>query len=51
MQKYVTHFVPISERIAVIQRSGNPININLVQIYAPTWVTDDDEIEPDDFIT
>lgn len=31
MQKYVINFVPISERIAVIQLSGNPVNINLVQ--------------------
>lgn len=43
IQKYVINFVPISERIDVIQLSGNPVNINLV--YAPTYDADDVEIE------
>lgn len=30
MQKHVTHFVPVSNIIAVIQVSGNLVNINLV---------------------
>jgi hypothetical protein len=45
MQKYVINFVPISERIGVIQLSGNSVNINLVQVYTPTYDADDVEIE------
>lgn len=44
-QYYVTNFVPRSEKIAIIQVSGNPVNINLVQIYAPTSDADDDKIK------
>jgi len=40
MQKYVINFVPISERIAVTQLSGN-----LVQMYAPTCDLYDVRIE------
>lgn len=32
----VTNFVPFSDRCLLIQLSGKPININIIQTYAPT---------------
>ncbi|XP_067130454.1 craniofacial development protein 2-like [Centruroides vittatus] len=41
----VTSFTPISELIALLQLAGNKINLNLLQVYAPTADKDDQEIE------
>lgn len=34
--KYVTNFVPMSDRVMLIQLSGHPVNINIIQAHAPT---------------
>lgn len=41
----VTTFVPYSDRIIMVQLQAKPINVNIIQIYAPTADKDDDEIE------
>ncbi|XP_029158388.1 craniofacial development protein 2-like [Nylanderia fulva] len=34
--KYVKGFIPISDRVMLLQLHGKPFDINLIQIYAPT---------------
>lgn len=34
--QYVNNFVPISERILLIQLETYPVNITIIQVYAPT---------------
>lgn len=34
--KYIKNFVPISNRICLLQMVCKPFNINLIQVYAPT---------------
>lgn len=41
MQGHIINFIPISERILVIQLKGNSININIVQVYVPTLDVED----------
>ncbi|KAF2895440.1 hypothetical protein ILUMI_10734 [Ignelater luminosus] len=36
LNKAVKHFVPISDRIAILQMEGKPVNINIIIAYAPT---------------
>lgn len=45
LQDYIINFTPVSERIIVIQLNGNPVNINIVQVYAPTTHAEDAEID------
>lgn len=45
LAKKVTNFVPLSDRCILLQIKGNPININIVQVYAPTADKSDSEIE------
>uniref|UniRef100_A0AAR5NZ92 Endonuclease/exonuclease/phosphatase domain-containing protein n=1 Tax=Dendroctonus ponderosae TaxID=77166 RepID=A0AAR5NZ92_DENPD len=42
---YVTNFIPISERIMLLQIQTTPANINVIQVYAPTCQSDEDEIK------
>ena len=41
----VINFVPFSDRLMLLQLKGNPININLIQAYAPTADKSEIEIE------
>lgn len=43
--KCVKSFLPLSERIMLIKLKGQPIDINLIQIYAPTAERPEDELE------
>lgn len=45
LQDHIINFTPVSERIIVIQLNGNPVNINIVQVYAPTTDAEDAEID------
>ncbi|XP_060533802.1 craniofacial development protein 2-like [Cylas formicarius] len=41
----VTNFLPVSDRNLLIQLSGKPMNINIIQTYAPTADKSTDELE------
>lgn len=41
----VKSFLPISERIMLIKLNGQPVDINLIQIYAPTADKSEEELE------
>lgn len=41
----VTNFTSVSERIALLQLAGNKVNVNILQVYAPTADKQDHEIE------
>uniref|UniRef100_A0A8D8W1T6 Craniofacial development protein 2 n=1 Tax=Cacopsylla melanoneura TaxID=428564 RepID=A0A8D8W1T6_9HEMI len=41
--KCVTNFSPISERVMLLQIQANPINVNIIQVYAPTADKVDEE--------
>ena len=43
--KSVLGYIPISDRIISLRLQGNPVNITLVKIYAPTLDAEDDEID------
>ncbi|XP_030763694.1 craniofacial development protein 2-like [Sitophilus oryzae] len=45
LQKSVKNFIPLSERVILIQLLDRPININIIQDYAPTAEKAEDEIE------
>ncbi|XP_050514333.1 craniofacial development protein 2-like [Diabrotica virgifera virgifera] len=35
-KKYVKNFVPVNDRLAILQLNSKPFNVNVIQIYAPT---------------
>lgn len=41
----VMECVPLSDRMMMIKLKGSPLNVNLIQVYAPTADSDEDEIE------
>ena len=41
----VLNFIPFSERMAMIQLAGDKININIIEVYAPTASGSDQEVE------
>lgn len=41
----VKNFVPISERVILVQMLGKPVNINIIQAYAPTTDGSEEELE------
>ena len=41
----ITAWWPVSDRIIYVKIQGSPININLIQVYAPTTGHDDEEVE------
>lgn len=41
----VINFVPFSERVLLIQINARPVNLNIIQIYAPTADKDEGEVE------
>lgn len=43
--KNVTNFVPISERIMLIQVETTPVKWNIIQVYAPTTEGDITKVE------
>ncbi|XP_072383809.1 uncharacterized protein [Diabrotica undecimpunctata] len=43
----VIDYIPVSNRVIIVKLAGQPININLIQVYAPT--SDKPEIEVLDF--
>lgn len=45
MQSTVINFVPLSDRIIWIKIENNPTNINIIQVYAPTSLAEEEEIE------
>ena len=42
--KFVMNYVPISERMLLLQINANPANINILQLYTPTTNHIDDEV-------
>lgn len=45
IDKSVKNFTALSDRVTILQLSTTPININIVQCYAPTAKADDVEVE------
>lgn len=45
MAQCLKSFTPISERVMLIQMKSTPVDINIVQVYAPTLDAEDEEIE------
>ncbi|XP_037942288.1 craniofacial development protein 2-like [Teleopsis dalmanni] len=43
--KFVTGFIPKSKRAMMVKINAKPLNINIIQVYAPTPDKSDDEIE------
>lgn len=43
--KHVTNFVGISERLAMIQIDTSPVRLNIIQVYAPTADSSEEEVE------
>ncbi|XP_055387190.1 craniofacial development protein 2-like [Condylostylus longicornis] len=43
--KCVTNFIPLSDRAMILKINTKPVELNVIQIYAPTTEKDDDEIE------
>lgn len=41
----VTGFIPVSDRAMLLQIKAHPVNMNIVQIYAPTTDQEDEEVE------
>uniref|UniRef100_A0A8D8SH15 Craniofacial development protein 2 n=1 Tax=Cacopsylla melanoneura TaxID=428564 RepID=A0A8D8SH15_9HEMI len=42
--KCVTNFTPVSERIMLLQIQASPINISILQVYAPTADKEEEEV-------
>ena len=45
INKAVLGYWPVSDRIIMLNIQGKPFNIVIVQVYAPTSASTDDEIE------
>lgn len=45
IEKYVSGFVPYSDRAVLIKLNVKPVNLNIIQVYAPTADAVDEEIE------
>lgn len=45
IQKSVINFVPLTDRVMMIQIAAHPININIIQVYAPTAEKDENMVE------
>lgn len=45
LQKSVKNVIPLSESIILVQLFGKPININIIQAYAPTANKAEEEIK------
>ena len=45
INKAVLRYWPVSDRIIMMKIQGKPFNIAIVQVYAPTSASTDDEIE------
>lgn len=45
LKKFVSNYVPISERIIAIQVNTTPVKLNLVQVYATTADKCDNKVE------
>lgn len=43
--RFVNNYVPISERILLIQMNTTPIKLNILQVYAPTAEKEEEEVE------
>lgn len=43
--KYVRNFVPVNDRILLIQINASPVNTNIIQVYAPTTDHSDEEMQ------
>uniref|UniRef100_A0A8D8Z4U1 Craniofacial development protein 2 n=1 Tax=Cacopsylla melanoneura TaxID=428564 RepID=A0A8D8Z4U1_9HEMI len=42
---HVTNFVPVNERVLLIQINASPVNMNIIQVYAPTTEYSDEHIQ------
>lgn len=45
MARCVDNFIPISPRVMLVQLRASPVNINIIQVYAPTSDRTDEEVE------
>ncbi len=41
----VKNFVPLSDRVMILQFDSKPVSMNVIQVYAPTTDADDDAVE------
>uniref|UniRef100_A0A8D8X189 Craniofacial development protein 2 n=1 Tax=Cacopsylla melanoneura TaxID=428564 RepID=A0A8D8X189_9HEMI len=44
MAKSVKNFIPISKRVMLLQLNASPVNMNILQVYAPTADKADEEV-------
>ena len=45
MANSVVGFWPVPDRIAVVKLNAKPFNINIIQVYAPTSASTEEELE------
>lgn len=45
IRKHIKNFIPYSERCMLIQISSRPVDLNIIQVYAPTAESTDEEAE------
>uniref|UniRef100_A0A8D8VTC7 Craniofacial development protein 2 n=1 Tax=Cacopsylla melanoneura TaxID=428564 RepID=A0A8D8VTC7_9HEMI len=45
LSQYVKNFIPISPRVILLQLNAKPIDINIIQVYAPTTDSNEEEVE------
>lgn len=45
MARCISNFIPVSPRVMLVQLQASPVNINIIQVYAPTADKDEQEIE------
>uniref|UniRef100_A0A8D8Q762 Craniofacial development protein 2 n=1 Tax=Cacopsylla melanoneura TaxID=428564 RepID=A0A8D8Q762_9HEMI len=43
--KHVSNFVPVNDRIMLLQINSSPVNTNIIQAYAPTTDHSDEEVQ------
>lgn len=41
----VSEFIPYSDRMAILKLKTNPVDLNIIQVYAPNADCSNDEIE------
>uniref|UniRef100_A0A8D8Y176 Craniofacial development protein 2 n=3 Tax=Cacopsylla melanoneura TaxID=428564 RepID=A0A8D8Y176_9HEMI len=44
MAGYVSNFIPVSDRVMLVQMKARPVDINIIQVYAPTADKGDEEV-------
>lgn len=45
INKYVSYFIPLSDSVMLLWVNAKPVNVNIVQVYAPTADKAEQEIK------